>query len=921
MDVYSYRKQPYQSNLTKMNILPNGSLPTSIKSTGQIKKRELKQYDSQSLKTPTKSSFMSFNKGPNTLHIGTFEIDSDHELDHAKIQSASKAIRRQPVKIPFLTPSTSASSRKSNNNNKSGLDSPFYSTVVEPQMNLGQQYPVKSNTFKKVVQGDKRHTPKELSSQVSLINKMTLQIVETYENCSSDYNYKSINNPKRVLTKPSKEARNDGYDNEDCDYILKVNDILGEEKEYQYRVIDLLGQGTFGQVVKCERITTGDLVSVKVIKNKVAYRAQSRMEVEILKQLNSKLDSSAQKHILTLHHTFTHKNHFCLVFELLSFNLYELIKQNQFRGLTINLVRVFTLQLLDTLILLKDANIIHCDLKPENILLTSIDTPIIKVIDFGSACHEAKKMYTYIQSRFYRSPEILLGVSYSGSIDMWSLGCIIAELFIGIPLFPGSSEYNQLRRIVDMLGMPPQDMLDRGSNSHDFFNKESTGNGKYIYTMKSLEQYGMEHNKAELPGKKYYAQTELPDLILHAKSTHQPTENIEQDLEQRHALIDLLQGLLEINPLKRWTPQQARHHPFVTGQPFTEPYDPTKNVHNKLFSFSNKNKASSSSEALNTINESQLNTKDNVQYLENNKTNNIDHRAHINTNESIQPRRQRAQSMNAPTLPSQVHDLVLDMQAHPIIEHHPLQHEVNNNRNNNISHNNHSRTTTLNSNHHINHNKNSNNSNSNKTSTSQNGFYKHRHARSQGDLVGLLSPENHNPSSHNVQHLGFQINQQQQKPSSSTVTTDDDSPYKHSDHSIQNHMNEAILPKPTISNSSSSRKVKIAPKVKIRIGSRESYQQADVMHNDDSSSSDIGSKLTSLSHNSNGDWLLEPTLSSLHALSNKTKPKGHLSHEGEAAGGLLMMRQQQDKMDGSSLSSSSSGKRGMAAAFKRTLRG
>lgn len=62
---------------------------------------------------------------------------------------------------------------------------------------------------------------------------MTIQIVETYENCNPEYQYKCIDNPKRVLTKPSKEARNDGYDNEDCDYILKVNDILGEEKEYQ----------------------------------------------------------------------------------------------------------------------------------------------------------------------------------------------------------------------------------------------------------------------------------------------------------------------------------------------------------------------------------------------------------------------------------------------------------------------------------------------------------------------------------------------------------------------------------------------------------------------------------------------------------------------------------------------------------------
>ncbi len=87
-------------------------------------------------------------------------------------------------------------------------------------------------------------------------------------------------------------------------------------------------------------------------------------------------------------------------------------------------------------------------------LLTDIrlQSPTIKVIDFGSACHERQTVYTYIQSRFYRSPEVLLGMSYTASIDMWSLGCIAVELFLGLPLFPGTSEYNQLTRIIEMLG-------------------------------------------------------------------------------------------------------------------------------------------------------------------------------------------------------------------------------------------------------------------------------------------------------------------------------------------------------------------------------------------------------------------------------------------------------------------------------------
>lgn len=81
-----------------------------------------------------------------------------------------------------------------------------------------------------------------------------------------------------------------------------------------------------------------------------------------------------------------------------------------------------------------------------------LQSPDIKVIDFGSACHEKQTVYTYIQSRFYRSPEVLLGLPYSTSIDMWSLGCICVELFLGLPLFPGTSEFNQITRIVEMLG-------------------------------------------------------------------------------------------------------------------------------------------------------------------------------------------------------------------------------------------------------------------------------------------------------------------------------------------------------------------------------------------------------------------------------------------------------------------------------------
>jgi serine/threonine protein kinase len=83
---------------------------------------------------------------------------------------------------------------------------------------------------------------------------------------------------------------------------------------------------------------------------------------------------------------------------------------------------------------------------------TKRQVPQIKLVDFGSACFENETVYSYIQSRFYRSPEVLLGLPYNSAIDMWSLGCISAEMFLGLPLFPGASDHDQLKLIMDTLG-------------------------------------------------------------------------------------------------------------------------------------------------------------------------------------------------------------------------------------------------------------------------------------------------------------------------------------------------------------------------------------------------------------------------------------------------------------------------------------
>jgi dual specificity tyrosine-phosphorylation-regulated kinase 2/3/4 len=237
--------------------------------------------------------------------------------------------------------------------------------------------------------------------------------------------------------------------------------------------------------------------------------------------------------------SFYFRGHLCISTELLDMNLYEFIKSNAFRGFSLKIVRRFTKQLLSSLLLLKQHKVIHCDLKPENVLLAHPMHSEIKVIDFGSSCFENEKVYTYIQSRFYRSPEVILGMTYGMPIDMWSLGCILAELYTGVPIFPGENEQEQLACIMEVFGPPEKHLIEKSTRRKLFF--DSLGKPRLTVSSK---------------GRRRRPSSKTLQAVLKCDD---------------EAFLDFLTKCLRWDPDRRMKPDEAVRHEFLTGQKSSMP--------------------------------------------------------------------------------------------------------------------------------------------------------------------------------------------------------------------------------------------------------------------------------------------------------------------------------------------------------------
>nr|CCC54296.1 putative mitogen activated protein kinase, fragment [Trypanosoma vivax Y486] len=223
-----------------------------------------------------------------------------------------------------------------------------------------------------------------------------------------------------------------------------------------YETLGVLGEGTYGVVVKARHRATGHLVAIKKYKQAEDddhVRKTSLREVRVLKHLR-------HPNVISLLDVFRRDGKLYLVFEYVENTILQLIEARR-SGLSEDEVRRYTFQLLNGVSYCHAHNIIHRDVKPENVLVSK--DGVLKLCDFGFARPlSSRGNYTdYVATRWYRAPELLVGdVSYGKAVDIWAIGCIFSELTDGQPLFPGDSDLEQLSLIMRTCGPIPQRMVE-----------------------------------------------------------------------------------------------------------------------------------------------------------------------------------------------------------------------------------------------------------------------------------------------------------------------------------------------------------------------------------------------------------------------------------------------------------------------------
>jgi len=333
-------------------------------------------------------------------------------------------------------------------------------------------------------------------------------------------------------------------DDEEGHLVYKFGDVL----QGRYKILETLGEGTFGKVLKVHDLYQNQQVALKIIKNVKKYRDAAKLEINVLSKLG-KYDPRGKYLCVQMLDWFDFHGHMCIAFDILGKSVFEFLKDNNYQPYPLEHMRQMSYELCYSVNFLHRNRLTHTDLKPENILFSDstlsenqslngtkkVKNPEIRLIDFGSATFNHEHHSTIVSTRHYRAPEVIMELGWSQPCDVWSVGCIIFEMAFGMTLFQTHDNREHLAMMERLLGPLPTRMCYKSKLK--YFNHgrldwdEDSTNGRYVRkNCKPLHRY-------------------------------LPSEESSQ-FEDWRLMFDLIRKMLIFEPMKRLTLPEALRHPF-----------------------------------------------------------------------------------------------------------------------------------------------------------------------------------------------------------------------------------------------------------------------------------------------------------------------------------------------------------------------
>ncbi|KAH8739065.1 serine/threonine kinase-1 [Cryptosporidium ryanae] len=406
------------------------------------------------------------------------------------------------------------------------------------------------------------------------------------------YNNRSIENLKKVRNNDNDSFlnKNNYTSSEDIDHFSWY---MGQYLTQRYRIMGIIGEGTFGRVFECEDLKRKRKVAIKVVKNVQRYTEAAKIEARILRDVNMNDEYGKYSFCVLLYNAFLFNNsNMCLVFEKLGQSLYEFLRGNCSRGFFLADIQNIAEQILLALSFLRKLRLAHTDLKLENILLTNNNyiwvnaprhpgslirrpvRPEVRLIDFGSATYEDDYHGSIINTRQYRAPEVILDIGWDISSDMWGFGCILMELYTGMLLFRTHEHLEHLAMIEKIIEPFPNHMLKKAYNSKSgrkYVNKHYLNRNNEINCEFNNNFRNMNNCKDDSSSFSVYS-LNWPEgcssnTSLERVSLCKPLESI---VDKKHILLaKFARYVLNVDPISRPTPEMALRHEFFRYK-FTE---------------------------------------------------------------------------------------------------------------------------------------------------------------------------------------------------------------------------------------------------------------------------------------------------------------------------------------------------------------